>query len=506
MRERLESIVLILEPRLQSSTLVHDAPLAGGPQNCPPLVIKSPHLMQILGLPKDLASVLYRLEIAAPQTAESPVEWTHSSSPEVYVLQICKSKATQLTSDSILLRFQDQVHRWCPVLHHDFTRHFVESNAAGFPYSQKSCLSLLVASLASLDDYRSLSSHYKAAQSMIPIVIQESSVTSVQCLVLFSIYCAVLLQPRQAYEYIQAASLKLQPLLNSPYFAEGSPELHLLSRLYWTIHLIESEISMHFALPCMGKTMHSQLTKTPLPTCVDAWNYSSGSSQPSTPSSSAVPLSRDSPVESPQMFSRLSTELNLQLILNNYASSVTDMRSCYNDGSLHVENTASPGNPLDPLPALASTCKGSDSPNSPHPSQHMDDPVCQAKSHLYEAMLYWPVIYRVIMDGSADHELLPYASLFFESVISFLGAARIAIRVCPLKAWFFGASVYIVSVATIKALEVQFLRLLAPPRTWEYLKGSVDALHRPSQLSPSVQYMRDSLKERLEMAKLQNSD
>lgn len=214
MRERLESIVLILEPRLQSSTLVHDAPLAGGPQNCPPLVIKSPHLMQILGLPKDLASVLYRLEIAAPQTAESPVEWTHSSSPEVYVLQICKSKATQLTSDSILLRFQDQVHRWCPVLHHDFTRHFVESNAAGFPYSQKSCLSLLVASLASLDDYRSLSSHYKAAQSMIPIVIQESSVTSVQCLVLFSIYCAVLLQPRQAYEYIQAASLKLQPLLN----------------------------------------------------------------------------------------------------------------------------------------------------------------------------------------------------------------------------------------------------------------------------------------------------
>lgn len=281
---------------------------------------------------------------------------------------------------------------------------------------------------------------------------------------------------------------------------------------------------MHFALPCMGKTMHSQLTKTPLPTSVDAWNYSSGSSQPSTPSSSAVPLSRDSPVESPQMFSRLSTELNLQLILNNYASSVTDMRSCYNDGSLHVENTASPGNPLDPLPALASTCKGSDSPNSPHPSQHMDDPVCQAKSHLYEAMLYWPVIYRVIMDGSADHELLPYASLFFESVISFLGAARIAIRVCPLKAWFFGArfvcaiclpfmlslrmdrSVYIVSVATIKALEVQFLRLLAPPRTWEYLKGSVDALRRPSQLSPSVQYMRDSLKERLEMAKLQNSD
>jgi hypothetical protein len=212
-RERLESIVPLLGPRLQASTLHHKAPLVGRPQICPPLVIKSPHLMQILGLPKDLASVLYRLEIAAPQIAESPVKGAHAGSPDLYVLQVNNSKTTELTSHSIFIRFQDQVHRWYPVLHHDFTRHFFESNAAGFPYSTKSCLSLLVASFASLDDYRPPSSHYKAALSMFPIVIQESSVTSVQCLVLFSIYCAFLLQPRQAYEYIQAASLKVQPLM-----------------------------------------------------------------------------------------------------------------------------------------------------------------------------------------------------------------------------------------------------------------------------------------------------
>jgi hypothetical protein len=44
-------------------------------------------------------------------------------------------------------------------------------------------------------------------------VVHECSVTSVQCLVLFSIYHACLLQPRQSFEYAQVASLKLQPFL-----------------------------------------------------------------------------------------------------------------------------------------------------------------------------------------------------------------------------------------------------------------------------------------------------
>jgi hypothetical protein len=114
---------------------------------------------------------------------------------------------------SIFRRFQDQVHQWYPILHSDFTLHFLESKAAGFPYSTISCLSLLVAAIASLVDDRPHSSHYEAALSMMPITIQECSITSVQCLVLFSIYFSCLFQPRQAYDYIQAAFLKIQPFL-----------------------------------------------------------------------------------------------------------------------------------------------------------------------------------------------------------------------------------------------------------------------------------------------------
>jgi hypothetical protein len=166
---------------------------------------------------------------------------------------------------SIFRRFQDQIHQWYPILHSDFTFHFFESKAAGFSYSTISCLSLLVAAIASLVDDRPHSSHYEAALSMMPIAIQECSITSVQCLILFSIYCSCLLQPRQAYDYIQAAFLKIQPFLKrcaticisrkstpsraisnltcfdgiSPsFFSEGSPESHLITRLYWTIYLI----------------------------------------------------------------------------------------------------------------------------------------------------------------------------------------------------------------------------------------------------------------------------
>jgi hypothetical protein len=175
---------------------------------------------------------------------------------------------------SMFRRFQDQVHQWYPILHSDFTPQFIDSNAAGFPCSTISCLSLLVAAIASLVDDRPHSSHYEAALSMIPIAMQEYSITSVQCLVLFSIYFSCLLQPRQAYDYIQAAFLKIQPFLkryaiicsrkttpsisiaNLAYvngishlsFSEGSPESPLVTRLYWTIHLIMRSAPPRFRL------------------------------------------------------------------------------------------------------------------------------------------------------------------------------------------------------------------------------------------------------------------
>lgn len=112
-----------------------------------------------------------------------------------------------------LSRFQEQVHRWYPILHSNFTADFFDTIALGFPSSTMSCLSLLVMAIASLGDGAWQSLHFEAALSMLPTVIQESSITSVQCLILFSIYFATRVQPRQSYDYIQTASLRIQPLV-----------------------------------------------------------------------------------------------------------------------------------------------------------------------------------------------------------------------------------------------------------------------------------------------------
>jgi hypothetical protein len=62
--------------------------------------------------------------------------------------------------------------------------------------------------------------------------------------------------------------------------------------------------------------------------------------------------------------------------------------------------------------------------------------VHRAKYHMYEVNGYWPVIYRIILNGSADPELLPYGPLFFESVTAFLSDANMALWICRPKAWF----------------------------------------------------------------------
>lgn len=62
-RERLEWITPLLGPRSHQVAIY-----------CPPLVIKSTHLMQVLGLPSNLASVLYHLERPSTIISEQSVE------------------------------------------------------------------------------------------------------------------------------------------------------------------------------------------------------------------------------------------------------------------------------------------------------------------------------------------------------------------------------------------------------------------------------------------------
>jgi hypothetical protein len=60
-------------------------------------------------------------------------------------------------------------------------------------------------------------------------------------------------------------------------------------------------------------------------------------------------------------------------------------------------------------------------------------------------------------------------------------------------------------MAALRATDVQPLRLLVHKGLWEQLQVTVDALQKYGELSPSVRYMWDSLRERLSEARGQKS-
>lgn len=84
-RERLECITPLLELPSHQVTLYDNVRPFALPRACPPLVIKSPHLMQVLGLPPDLARVLYNWERSSAQAAEHSVERTPVGSADLWV-------------------------------------------------------------------------------------------------------------------------------------------------------------------------------------------------------------------------------------------------------------------------------------------------------------------------------------------------------------------------------------------------------------------------------------
>lgn len=117
-------------------------------------------------------------------------------------------------TNRIIRIFTERVHVWYPCFHPSITNHLFEANSSCFSPSTKSCSCLLVASIAfTLSEVQPDYAHFEAALSMLPMVLQEDSVISIQCLILLSIYFACRMQPRQSYGYIRIASFRIQSLL-----------------------------------------------------------------------------------------------------------------------------------------------------------------------------------------------------------------------------------------------------------------------------------------------------
>lgn len=132
-------------------------------------------------------------------------------------------KSEKLTSTSRALNtFFRKVHIWFPILHPRFRELYLSVISGSLPASAESCLVLIVAAIGFLPDVGSLHhsdrldiNYANAALEMLPVVLVECTVTSVQCLTAIAVYYCCLVRPIQAYDYVLIASLKIQTLLKT---------------------------------------------------------------------------------------------------------------------------------------------------------------------------------------------------------------------------------------------------------------------------------------------------
>ncbi|KAH6663761.1 hypothetical protein B0J14DRAFT_609007 [Halenospora varia] len=154
--------------------------------------------------------------------------------------------------------FYDRIHHWYPIFAPDLFQFYREMITGLLVPSSGSCLVLLVAAIGSVAQCSSLTAAYEArpdshyiskALYMLPNVHFEFSLTSVQCLVLLSIYYCSMAKPCQAHDYILMASSKAQAIFKCRLFEDDERQSDLLRRSFWSILLIESELAYHIDMP-----------------------------------------------------------------------------------------------------------------------------------------------------------------------------------------------------------------------------------------------------------------
>ena len=113
------------------------------------------------------------------------------------------------------------IYHWYPIFSPEIFDFYLEKFASPLIPSSGACFALLVAAIGSVAQCSSLTEVYETrpdsryiskALSMLPNVLLEFSLTSVQCLVLLSIYYCSMVKPCQAYDYILMASSKAQAI------------------------------------------------------------------------------------------------------------------------------------------------------------------------------------------------------------------------------------------------------------------------------------------------------
>lgn len=469
-----------------------------GEEKLPFQLLGTECMMSILGLGPGFAQELATLERnAAPVGVDS--------SSRVRLIQ--REQAL-----SALAAFSTHIHVWYPILRPRFSERYLSIISGPLPPGSETCMVLLVAALGVLaqqdhqlgvsccDNTSEL--YLEAAMASLPAVLIDTSIESVQCLVLLSIYHCCLSKPYQAYDYAMITSFKVQNLLK--YVGDGDGELYEhLKRAYWAVLLLESELRIHFNVIGSGIWDHDD--QVALPDSRRAWQFDIETGSPhgstTTPGSN---VSADVP-QTDQTQSYFLAEISMRRMLHRcntairrtpqgeivYAPNIAlelelqlDEWCGYLPESVRFQNLE--------IDALASA----HTPMFVEPLGNF----LRVQYYCCKLSIYWPAVYQCIQDGVATSEVLQHCKRFFQAYIQLMPSLLISIRNCIVNRWTLYASIFMSSMAAIQAARTPCLGagcVVDWPQLLMCLKSTSTVDRRIVEASPSLSLLERSLAHRL---------
>ncbi|KAK9321542.1 hypothetical protein V1517DRAFT_326166 [Lipomyces orientalis] len=495
-RESLDHITHLLSYRAEKLHAVASPVLEAVAEDVPPeqepaadfpfMTLRTRSMMTIIGVEKGLADFLVNME-RADISRLAPAKGSG-----FLVLQYQRAV-------NALAAFSERIHTWYPILHPGFSDQFFQAIAGSFHNSTDSCLVLLVAAIGSLAESDSVMAalearpdapYIESALSMLPTVLVECSLRSLQCLVLFSVYYCCLVKPCQAHDYALMASFKAQNILKSQLYVDNAEKLELVRRAFWATLLIESELSVQFDLAESG--IWKLDSHIPLPDSHETWNIA-------TTASPVVPTSPESVnsagTSSDEMRSYFLAEIAMRRMLHRCTISIS---TTSNGHFIYAPIIAAELElQLEQWHAVLPEHLRFGQPDLDDRIESATAGFLQAQYYSCKASIYWPAVYQAIESSEADSDLLPHCHKFFDSYVNFMVSATSTVQHCLPNLWTLYASIFIISMAALKAANTPCLRSTMPSRVAQCFELANEAFQVIGGVSPSLTALQEILNERV---------
>ncbi|KFY24116.1 hypothetical protein V493_05440 [Pseudogymnoascus sp. VKM F-4281 (FW-2241)] len=375
--------------------------------------------------------------------------------------------------------FYDRMHHWYPIFSSETFDFYLEKLNSPLTPSSDACLLLLVAAIGSIAQCPSLTAAYNTrpdsqyiskALCMLPNVHFEFSLTSVQCLILLSVYYCFIAKPCQAHDYILMASSKAQALLKCRLFEDNERQSDFLRRSFWSILLIESDLSYHIDMP--ESNIWKFDDRILLPGVQTSWQpchenqrkllYSMRPTHSFGMPSDTVKAYFLAQIAMCRMVRRCTASVIVSQGQELY-SPVVAMELTYQLDTWHnhlpssirfKHHDVTVALPVDFVERVSSSTTSSIIAVTGY---------LQMQYYLCLTGIYWPAVYNIISTGTLEAAPIADCKRFFESYYSFVITAASVIPNCPHNPWSIYANLFITTMTCFKGANDPCLRSTIQP-------------------------------------------